>query len=80
MTKGEKSGNGISQYPCVSTELEHVVQENVEKPEVQPVRRKMQAKKTSQNKTFISPEVNEEAWFSLPIQVLLVVVLTSSNP
>lgn len=39
-TKCEEPGYGISQYPCVSTELEQVIRENVGKSEAEPGREK----------------------------------------
>lgn len=36
----QKSGNGIGQYPGVSTELKQVIWENVGKSEAEPVKKK----------------------------------------
>lgn len=44
-TKCEKPGYAISQYPCVSAELEQIIRENVGKPETEPVRAKDQVMK-----------------------------------
>lgn len=36
LTKGKKSCDGVSQDPCVTTELEQVIGENVDQPKAVP--------------------------------------------
>lgn len=45
-SKHEEPGDGVGQRPCVSTELEQVVREDVDEPEAEPAKQKEKNNRT----------------------------------